>query len=195
MKGKRQLFKFTVNDCPEIFNTANAYSKIGKGIALRWKKVNKSGKILNFDKMELAVATVNLHFSIELYLKGLYLQSTGNYNDGHELLKLFDLLPLEMKDEIEKSFIKKGIKQDGGLPLIKTNSVFENKKQYDPYKENISLKEFLAAHNYGFVKWRYHFEVDTNGSIHTDFPLIFVFIHSLRSQILPVKKKFNIEIA
>ncbi len=76
---------------------------------------------------------VNAVFSCELYMKAIMICNSVDkkFEKGHELEKLFSLLPLTTQTEIEKTFNK---------------------------ENTIELKQFLKKINLAFEEWRYAFE-------------------------------------
>lgn len=95
---------------------------------------------------------VNAAFSIELYLKALSLKH-GSALRGHELVKLYEGLPINAKAEIQKMAQRCAIGIDAG----KANS----------------FVEFLHELNNTFVEWRYSFEKERTGAVYIE-PTIFV---------------------
>lgn len=95
---------------------------------------------------------VNSAFSIELYLKALSLKH-GSALHGHELVKIYEGLPVNAKAEIEEMALRCAVDNDAGRAH--------------------NFVEFLRELNNAFVDWRYAFEKERLGIVHIE-PAIFV---------------------
>jgi hypothetical protein len=95
---------------------------------------------------------VNSAFSIELYLKTLA-QGHGKTLKGHELLKLYDALPLHAHEAIAKAI-----------------SFCAKNRKFD---EEPAFRQHLSELNDSFVEWRYCYEVEKTKSVYIE-PTIFV---------------------
>jgi hypothetical protein len=100
----------------------------------------------------VAPFVVNSAFSIELYLKTLA-QAHGKSLKGHELLKLFDALPQNAKQAIEKV-----------IPTCAANRRLE---------EQPDFRMYISALNNAFVDWRYCYEDGRTNEVRIE-PVIFV---------------------
>lgn len=77
----------------------------------------------------LRSAVVTLAFSLELYLKYLAAMSLGEPRPGHDLAKLWALLPQWMRDQVAQH-----------------------------YSHGRSIEDVLQTHKDVFIEWRYIFE-------------------------------------
>jgi len=90
---------------------------------------------------------VNAAFSIELYLKALSLKH-GSALRGHELVKLYEGLPINAKAEIQEMAQRCAI----GIDASRANSFIE----------------YLHELNNTFVEWRYSFEKQRAGAVYIE---------------------------
>lgn len=88
---------------------------------------------------------VNAAFSLELYLKTLLVLSNGK-PWGHELLKLYDALPDNLKADLQSEAQKLAPTQ-GEMP-------------------DVQMRDMLAMLNESFEEWRYVYELPRSGEIH-----------------------------
>lgn len=100
----------------------------------------------------VAPFVVNSAFSIELYLKTLG-QIHGESLKGHKLVELYDSLPTEAQQAIEKA-----------IPASAKKRMLEGK---------VDFREYIAELNNTFVEWRYCYEVGQTSEVKIE-PTIFV---------------------
>lgn len=101
----------------------------------------------------LAPFVVNAAFSIELYLKALAEKHGSKSEKGHQLVKLFDALPVAALRAIEQ--VSPRCAADRALG------------------EAPRLRFYLQTLSSAFVEWRYCYELERTGSIAFE-PTIFV---------------------
>jgi len=111
-------------------------------------------------------AFVNGFFACELYLKSIL--SANNINtpknsSGHNIEKIFNLLPTELKNTIKEKFSNEAKSIDG------LNSV--------------EFNELLNKMSFGFEFWRYIYE-DKNKQFEKDYP--FAYSEKFLSLFLPI---------
>lgn len=95
---------------------------------------------------------VNAAFSIELYLKALAQKHTVTLR-GHELIKLYEALPIKANAEINQV-----------IPQCAANRALGEPPDFVAYLQNL---------NNTFVQWRYSYELERTGAVHIE-PTIFV---------------------
>lgn len=110
-------------------------------------------KVLKNNK-ELLVGPsfVCLAFSVELYFKELHSALKGNAPRGHNIFKLFEKLPSQIKQDI---FAHDPIRQN---PFNTRGNIFSPKlydKAYTPYDRFVDQIKTISN---GFEEWRYAHE-------------------------------------
>lgn len=100
-------------------------------------------------------SVMNLAFSVELYIKDLHFALKGKAPRGHNIFKLFQALPEEVKQKI---FAHDAISQN---PFATRGNIFSPlrfTKAYRPYDGFIDQLKDISD---GFEKWRYAHEKTT----------------------------------
>lgn len=189
-KSKPKILSFNKNDTNDIFKTAEAFNRIGVEIAFRWAELKKDDRQDSIDSMDLAVSATNILFSLELYLKGINLALNGSFSEKHSLLFHYEQLSAQYKKTIKEEFQKRGRESEKGFPIIRRLSFIARKiPSYDPFKPEITIEEFLLAHNEGFVEWRYQFDQRTGEDLYADFAMMLCMTEALKwfinGQVLP----------
>ncbi|HWK02431.1 MAG TPA: hypothetical protein VNS58_02290 [Puia sp.] len=85
-----------------IFHAAKDFFEKGS-LAASENFKEKDNEVKQYDTMihpKLCMPIVNIVFGLELIFKGISMQSTGKFNSGHNILKLFDALNSDVKDKI-----------------------------------------------------------------------------------------------
>lgn len=126
------------------------------------------------------VNIVCLAFSIELYIKELHFKVKDKVPKGHNILKLYEELPEDIRQEI---FTHKEISQN---PFNTRGDIFSIRKfdrSYTPYERFLDQ---LKAISDGFIKWRYSYE---NGSLQYDVGFALSFIEAVKSTTDLIGKK------
>lgn len=95
---------------------------------------------------------VCLAFAVELYIKDLHFALKGKAPRGHSILKLFEKLPDNARQEI---FVHNSI---SGNPFVGRGSVFSVKKFTRDYTAYDGFIEKIEEISNGFEKWRYSYE-------------------------------------
>jgi len=109
----------------------------------------------------------NLAFSTELYLKCLLQVETKQVvKEGHNLQKLFLMLPEQIRQEIEIVFNAVMAK----APAVDLSSLPKD-AQTAAAKQPKNLLDALKAGGNAFVEWRYLYEFDENANAFGLFPL------------------------
>lgn len=188
--SKPKILKFDRNDTIDIFKTAEAFNRIGLEIAFRWAELKKDDRQDSIDSMDLAVSATNILLSLELYLKGINLALNGSFSEKHSLLLHYQQLSPQHRKAIKEEFQRRGREADKGFPIIRRLSfIARNTPSYDPFKPEISIGEFLLAHNEGFVEWRYQFDQRTGEDLYADFAMMLCMTEALKwfinGQVLP----------
>lgn len=112
----------------------------------------------NYDSATLAImgpSVVCLAFAVELYIKDLHFALTSKPPRSHNILNLFEALPLEIRQEI---FSQNSISQN---PFTTRGDILSPKrfsKTYTPYDRFIDQVKAISN---GFEKWRYSYESTT----------------------------------
>ncbi len=189
-KSKPKILEFDRNDINDIFKTAEAFNRVGLEIAFRWAELKKDDRQDSIDSMDLAVSATNILLSLELYLKGINLALYGTFSEKHSLLFHYEQLSQQYRKAIKGEFQKLGKEADKGFPIIRRLSfIARETPSYDPFKPEISIEEFLSAHNEGFVEWRYQFDQRTGEDLYADFAMMLCMTEALRwfidNQVLP----------
>lgn len=147
-------------------------------IMLLSSKKDKTQK--GFQRLQTAV--VNFSFAIELFLKGLYLITTGKDLRGHQFWNLYKQLPASIKSDIEKRYSEHKSKQDKELSsykIVVTERNKSNKKNHES-KNNLTVNKLLKIHNKSFENWKYLYEVKSEGyEYEYNFDLMDCFIKAL----------------
>lgn len=136
----------------------NAYRVLSEHNAASFEKMQKSGgkprsggkAFGSFPTMSPSV--VCLAFAVELYIKDLHFVLKGKAPRGHNILKLFERLPEQVKQEI---FAHNLI---SGNPFVGRGSVFSVKKFTRSFTAYDGFIERLEEISNGFEKWRYSYE-------------------------------------
>lgn len=139
------------------------------------------------------VATVNLSFATELFLKFLIYSTTqAKEIKKHEFLVLYEKLPLKIGRKIKKKYDELS-KLESDLPIIRlsSNTDFGNPDdQITKYHmPSLTIEQLLEVHNNSFPEWRYafateerHFVIDYNFKLMNDF--ILAMIHVIEEEIV-----------
>jgi len=117
--------------CDSMFNQAFSFSSIAR-------KINHDGlNQLTRDPISITPFIVNATFSVEVYLKSIHMLYGAKIR-GHQLVLLFDELPIEAKDVISKK----------SEELV---------KEYN-FSFPVQFKVELEKINRAFEEWRYVYE-------------------------------------
>jgi hypothetical protein len=115
----------------------------------------------------LIVASTNLAFSIELYLKGLAMKTKGYAIAGHELVNLFNDLPVDIRDLIQQRYHHRFIKRKkSNFRVIDFIISTHNQPPSETNKmarilnvgDEANVCKVLAVEKDAFQKWRYVYE-------------------------------------
>ena len=98
------------------------------------------------------VSIVCLAFSVELYIKDLHFKIKGKTPRGHNILKLFEKLPEQIKQEV---FAHDSISQN---PFVAREDIFSYEKYTNDYSSYDGFIEQISIISDGFEKWRYSYE-------------------------------------
>ncbi len=101
----------------------------------------------------LGVDIVCLAFAVELYIKDVYFAWRGEAPHGHDILKLFEALSEDIRQEI---FSHASISQNPYA--TRPSMMFPLKKSATAYDGFIEQIKLISD---GFVKWRYSYEAGT----------------------------------
>lgn len=108
---------------------------------------------------ELVSSATTLALAIELYLKALHIQFASEYARTHDLRRLYDDLPADVRVEIESSYdasflsIRPGDR--GAITIAKGPMAPPAWSDYA--KESKKLRDVLTRSRDVFVSWRYIF--------------------------------------
>ena len=109
----------------------------------------------NYESATLAVmgpSVVCLALAMELYLKELSCELTGEVPRGHNIWQLFDELPLQIKQEI---FSHESISHN---PFMMRGNFFSPKYYSSSYSAYDRFIDQMKGISDGFIEWRYSYE-------------------------------------
>jgi hypothetical protein len=165
-----------------LFHTAKGFYDVGYNCAYN---VNQDNGITGFQR--IAPGAVNMTFAAELFLKGLHLIVSKEQIKGHYLNSLFNKLPEDIQDKIEKrfNFHREQQKQSKELTAYKfVVSRMNGDKKDAIYSDSNSLKQFLSSHDKGFENWRYLHEIGEDGyTYNINFNLLDCFLKAIIDEI------------
>lgn len=98
------------------------------------------------------VSVVCLAFSVELYFKDLHYAVNGKAPNGHNILKLFEKLPENIRKEI---FGHDSISQN---PFAIRGNIFSTKRYNSDYSPYDGFIDQIRTISDSFTKWRYSYE-------------------------------------
>lgn len=125
------------------------------------------------------VDIVCLAFSVELYIKELHYAIKGEAPRGHNILKLFEKLPEQIRQEI---FSYDSIRQN---PFFTRSDILSTKRFTSAYSAYDGFIDQIKAISDGFEKWRYSYESTT---LHYDISFALAFIESIKSAAGEIRK-------
>jgi hypothetical protein len=105
----------------------------------------------------LIASATNMSFAVEIYLKAVlsYLDiEPPTDRNGHDLLRLFDMLPTNIGEKLESSFSGQPKTQIGKIGCFHLHS--QGKK--DVSDKKFDIKTILESSKDAFVTWRYLYE-------------------------------------
>lgn len=120
----------------------------------------------------MGVEIVCLAFSVELFIKSLHYVVTGKIPCGHDILKLFEKLPEEIKQEI---FTHDLICQN---PFFTRGNIFSTKRFKSDFTAYDGFLDQIKAISDGFTKWRYSYE---SAALRYDTSFAMAFIESIKT--------------
>ena len=150
-----------------IFLVAKEYFENGTLYASKYFKMSKDGTIKSFDNLihaKLCVPATNISFSLELVLKA-FLMQTGLKKFDHNLHKLFELLPANVKSEIIEHYNSHDIyKNYITVQLINGDGTEHGKikRSYYSKKSAEFIPLMLDTHKLAFLNFRYLHEFQGN---------------------------------
>ena len=151
-------------DAIEAIYSAEGYMEAAKQLK---EKIIKNP--INFFCFSSAM-TVNLSFSIEIYLKQLQKLYLGDYKSVHGLKKLYDSLPRDIRNIMSMMYEK---------------VISDYINIYNENYKHESIEQCLKTYNDSFVTWRYSFEEkNRNKSLSVGWVELFALAHVLRDFIL-----------
>ncbi|MCF8254883.1 MAG: HEPN domain-containing protein [Bacteroidia bacterium] len=184
------MSKRTFKNSDLLFHTAQGFYDVGYHVAFQ---NNTDKTIKSFQR--LASSVVNFSFSLELFLKGLHLLTTGNEPKSHDLLELYNSLPLKYRNSIENIYseLKKNSKKElNNYTIIITPTQQVKRDEKESEIEDMGVVELLELHKISFINWRYLYEIKVEGyKYRFDFYLIDCFIKSLIIEINELKSNLR----
>lgn len=126
------------------------------------------------------VEIVCLAFSLELYIKDLLSKAKGKAPREHSILKLFNKLPENIRQEI---FAHDSMSQN---PFNTRGDLFSPKRFTSEYSAYDRFIDQIKAISDGFVKWRYSYESTT---LQYDISFALALIESIKSVAKDVSKQ------
>ena len=171
------------NNIQQLHFSALGFYKLGIDMASKIKNIKGD------DAWKIApVATVNLSFSTELFLKYLnYTTTEAKILKTHKLLQLFKILPHKVSKKITQKYNELKVIDSENLPIIRlsNNTDIDNpedqKTKYD--MKNLTIEQLLEIHNESFPEWRYayateekYYVIDYNFKLMNDFILSMIYV-------------------
>jgi len=135
----------------------NAYQVLRTDGENKFKRRKPSGGVGGFEDglPVMCAGVVCLAFSVELYIKDLHFAVTGKTPYGHDILKLYEGLPEEVR---QKVFSHETISQN---PFATSGNIFSPKRFTSAYSAYDGFIDQIKAISDGFEKWRYSYERTT----------------------------------
>lgn len=182
--------------CSEAFQRS---SEVFLKKALKQKKILKDLPEGVIDKAheqnfgDLVVCASNLSFAIELNLKCLYSLLDLSFTNTHDLLKLYNGLPKNIKSEIEERY-EKG--RTTPTPVHASITVAfaphqEVPEWPDDSLESKRLPNVLERSKSVFTEWRYIFEVHPRKEFKFEYLLLFFVCVAIKATIDGLMEKAN----
>jgi hypothetical protein len=163
----KEGFKKMSYTAKDIYNSANNFLAAANVLNEKLSETNDIGTYI-------APIITNTAFTIELYLKCIYMIEKGRPTQGHYLDKLYGQLSKESRDMIEAIY---------DMLVSQSPTVMILKQKVPDMRTDLNsvLKEMSRA----FIKWRYSYE----GNI-TGFPASGPIIDALRTRIKMLKPEW-----
>jgi hypothetical protein len=149
------------------FNAANAFF----GLAGSFLKevpsgLNESAQFIVTRLSQFEAAVTNLSLALELFLKGLALATNVRVTKTHDLLVLFDALPVSLKNSIAQNYT---FRVKNAAPNLNTSvhlvitptPTAPTEKQFEAIAKKIDVSDIrsvLDAERDAFRTWRYLYE-------------------------------------
>ena len=125
------------------------------------------------------VDIVCLAFSVELYIKDLHYANNGHAPKGHNILKLFEKLPEQIRKEI---FAYDSISPN---PFITRGDKFSTKRFTIAYTAYDGFIDQIKSISDGFEKWRYSYESST---LHYNSSFALALVEAIKSAADKIRK-------
>jgi hypothetical protein len=154
-------------DLGAVLACAEAFLRLAEPAVLRIMKLNESTEPGPFKPSfgDTVAAATNLAFAIELYIKSILIVSKVDMplgRDGHNLGKLYRLMPQHFRDVIGKSYEE--TRKDNWFGRIPSVSLSVGKMQTgipkwdDNRSDSLDIEELLIRSADVFTSWRYIYE-------------------------------------
>jgi hypothetical protein len=127
----------------------------------------------------LAPATVNFSFAIELLLKSVIFNTTGNSAHGHDLSILFTQIPPNIQEAIRKAYLNYRLTQTTELGNYKAMGSDTEAANVAKKIETATVEDLLITHRGSFEKWRYAYEMSDQEYFCIDFDALLTFAKAL----------------
>ena len=111
-------------------------------------------------------AAVNLAFSLELYLKTIFMLTNNKAKTGHELWEIFVALPASMQQHLKDDYARGYAREAQELRGMYINTFISNEEEPTPivdFSSSKDLETLLKEHNMMFVEFRYMYEPIVGG--------------------------------
>jgi hypothetical protein len=169
------LNPFVNRRASDMFNTAMAFFATAGEFLKELPEGSQESWFTAARRAKLEVAVTNLALSIELLLKSLLLY-TGHLpkKRTHDLLDLFELLPLEIRESIEREYKERNGESPHGRAttlelLFHPTDTIPADQQAAALRGKLnlgtSLRDVLRSERNAFVIWRYLSEQAQAGEI------------------------------
>lgn len=171
-----------LNNIKQLYLSATGFYVTGIEMASKLKKA-EGDSIWRL----VPVATVNLSFAAELFLKALIYSTTQTKEiKKHELSLLYGKLPLRVARKVNKKYIELN-KIDSELAIIRLSSntdIGNPEDQITKYHmPSLTIEQLLEVHNNSFPEWRYAYSteeeymvIDYNFKLMNDFILAMIHV-------------------
>ena len=141
---------------------------------------------------ELVCCATNLGFGLELYLKAILVKLGEEYPRQHDLSKLYAMLPVEVKESVERVYegYLKSVPAGVHASITVAKGPRVPPKWFDYTKEPKDLSSVLYRSRDLFRSWRYLFEIklgdEVSYEVHEfEYRLLQFACKALRTQLKP----------
>lgn len=177
------MAKMKKHDIDMAIKAAEGFRELSKVFTNKLgNDLNKARDIALNDLGGMIASSTNLSFAIELYIKAVIGELQIQIPEHHDLLSLYEVLPSNLRKEIEKNYNKGRDDQKAKYPtlvseihlaLSSSEISDEELEEWDdnnPKDIEHSIESMLTKHKNMFVTWRYIYEVESDDLIVYYYP-------------------------